>query len=186
MNNELEEVERFLNQFNMKLGRNKTINGKLLKKLTRQNIFSRSMRCIYLVDKFIIKTSSDATGLGLPVGADQCLNEYDIFNSTDESLTQFREILCPVYAIYESRFLYLTVHKLLNPLSKNNDSNETIYSYIQGGKRFSNETIFFPILEEFKSTWVTKSPELQNEYSKISTFGHDENNNLYILDYGML
>lgn len=186
MNNELAEVERFLNQYNMKLGKNKTINNKLLKQLNRQNMFSRSMRCIYLIDKFIIKTSSDATGFGLPVGADQCLNEFDIFHSTEEGLKEFKNILCPVYALYESKFLYLTVHKFLSPLSKDNSSNETIYSYIQGGKSFANETNFFPILENFKNNWVTNSPELQNEYCKISTFGYDENNNLYVLDYGML
>ena len=186
MNKELEEVELFLNQYNMKLGKNKTTSNKLLKQLNRENIISRSMRCVYLIDKFIVKTSSDATSFRLPVGADQCLNEYNIFNSTDERLEQFKKILCPVYAIYESKFLYLTVHKLLTPLSSHNNFDETIYTFIESGRQFSNETEFLYTLEKFKSTWVTNSPELQNEYCKISSFGYGENNNLYILDYGML
>ncbi|MDW8801417.1 hypothetical protein P8V03_09650 [Clostridium sp. A1-XYC3] len=186
MNDHLKEIERFLLDHDMKLGKNKTTSNKLLSKLNRKSLISRSMRCVYRVDNFIVKTSSDATGSRLPVGADQCLNEFNIYNSTDKRLEHFREIFCPVYAIYESRFLYLTIHKLLTPLSTKDDSDETIYSFINSGRKFSNESKFFHILENFKSTWVTKSPELQHEYSKISTFGHDENNNLYVLDYGML
>lgn len=186
MNNELDEVKRFLNEFNMKPGKNKTINNKLLKQLNRKNLVSRSMRCIYLIDNFIIKTSSDATTFRLPVGADQCINEYDIFNSTDERLQEYKEIFCPVYAIYESKFLYLTVHKSLTALSTNNYCDETIYTYIESGNTFPNQERFLSILEKFKRTWVTDVPELQNEYSKISSFGYDENKNLYVLDYGML
>ncbi len=181
-----EKAEIFLNTYNMKIGRNKRLNNKLLNQLNKENLISRSMRCVYLVDDFIIKTSSDATSPRLPIGADQCINEFNIFHSNDIRLKAFKNILCPVYAIYESNFLYLTVHKRLTPLSINNDSDETIYSYIKKGNSFINETKFFPILEEFKKTWVTSSVELQNEYCKLSTFGYDENRNLLVLDYGML
>jgi hypothetical protein len=181
-----EKAEIFLNTYNMKIGRNKRLNDKLLRQLNRENLISRSMRCVYLVDDFIIKTSSDATSPRLPIGADQCINEFNIFHSNDDRLKIFKDILCPVYAIYESNFLYLTVHKHLTPLSIDNNSDETIYSYIEKGHSFVNEIKFFPILEEFKKLWVTDSVELQNEYCKISTFGYDENKNLFVLDYGML
>lgn len=181
-----EKAEAFLNTYNMKIGRNKTLSQQLLDKLTKEALISRSMRCVYLVDDFIIKTSSDATGTKLPIGADQCLNEFNIFHSNDHRLKIFKDILCPVYAIYESKFIYLTVHKHITALALNNNSDETIYSYIKKGHNFSNEIIFFNLLEEFKKLWVTNSEELQNEYCKISTFGYDENRNLLILDYGML
>lgn len=181
-----EKAEIFLNTYNMKIGWNKRLSDNLLKKLNKKNLISRSMRCVYLVDDFIIKTSSDATGPRLPIGADQCINEFNIFHSNDDRLKIFRDILCPVYAIYGSNFLYLTVHKHLTPLSTNNNSDETIYSYIEKGHSFANETEFFNILDEFKKLWVTDSVELQNEYCKISTFGYDVNRNLLVLDYGML
>lgn len=180
------KAEAFLNDYNMKIGKNKTLSRKLLDKLTKETLIARSMRCVYLVDNFIIKTSSDATGTKLPIGADQCLNEFNIFHSNDHRLKIFKDILCPVYAIYESKFIYLTVHKYITALSLNNNYHETIYSYIKSGHSFPNETIFFNLLEEFKKLWVTDSKELQNEYCKISTFGYDENRNLLILDYGML
>ncbi|WML33694.1 hypothetical protein [Clostridium sp. OS1-26] len=186
MTTELQQAEKFLNQYGMSLGRNKRTSSHLLRQLTRQNIIARSMRCVYKIDNFIIKASSDATGFRLPVGADQCLNEFDLYTSYDERLQEFKEILCPVYAIYESKFLYLTVHKLLNSLDTSTESTETIYTYIEKGFKFANEDRFFPILEKFKRSWVTNSPELQNEYCKINSFGYDENNNLYVLDYGML
>ena len=186
MNGELYQVEKFLNQYGMNLGQNKRMTSCLLKDLNRKNMIARSMRCVYKLDNFIIKASSDATGSRLPVGADQCLNEFKIYTSKDEGLQKFKKILCPVYAIYESKFLYLTVHKLLNPLETGIDSDETIYSYLEKGKKFANEIEFFSTLEKFKDLWVTKSPELQNEYCKINSFGYDENNNLYILDYGLL
>jgi hypothetical protein len=186
MNGELHQVENFLKQYGMELGKNKKITSGLLKQLNRKNIIARSMRCVYELDNFIIKASSDATGFNLPVGADQCLNEFNIYTSEEETLQKFKEILCPVYAIYESKFLYLTIHKRLNPIDTRTDSDETIYGYIKNGKRFANEEKFLPTLKKFKEQWVSKSPELQNEYSKINSFGYDENNNLYILDYGML
>ena len=187
MNGELHQVEKFLNQYGMKLGENKKMTSGLLKQLNRKNIIARSMRCVYKLDNFIIKASSDATGFHLPVGADQCLNEFNIYTSRDEQLEKFKEILCPVYAIYESKFLYLTVHKCLNPIETRTDSDETIYTYIKNrGRTFANEEKFFSILEKFKELFVTKIPELQNEYCKINSFGYDENNNLYILDYGIL
>lgn len=186
MDRELYEVEKFLSQYGMKLGQNKRMAGSLLKQLNRKNIIARSMRCVYRLDNFIIKASSDATGFSLPVGADQCLNEFKIYTSEDERIEKFKEILCPVYAIYESKFLYLTVHKLLNPIETGTESDETIYSYIKKGKRFANEEKFFSVLEKFKKLLVTKVPELQNEYCKVNSFGYDENNNLYVLDYGML
>lgn len=186
MNQELHQVENFLKQYDMKLGENKRITNSLLKQLNRKNIIARSMRCVYVLDNFIIKVSSDATGFSLPVGADQCLNEFEIYTSEDEKLENFKEILCPVYAIYKSKFLYLTVHKRLNPIDTRTDSDETIYTYVEKGKSFSNEKTFFSKLEKFKNLLVTKSPELQNEYCKVNSFGYDENNNLYVLDYGML
>lgn len=186
MTTELEQAEIFLSQYDMSLGRNKRTSSKLLKQLTRKSIIARSMRCVYKIDNFIIKASSDATTFRLPIGADQCLNEFDLYTSDDERLQEFKDILCPVYALYESKFLYLTVHKLLTPLDTSTESTETIYSYIEKGFRFPNEDTFFPILEKFKKSWVTDCPELQNEYCKINSFGYDENNNLYLLDYGML
>lgn len=186
MNNELREVEEFLNNHGMKLGKNKSTSNKLLNKLNRKNLIARSMRCIYRVDNFIIKASSDSTSFRLPIGADQCLNEFNLYNSTDEKLKDFKEIFCPVYAIYESKFLYLTVHKLLTPLAINDDSEETIYSYVTSNRRFANEARFLDILDKFKNIWVSKAPELQYEYDKISSFGYDKNSNLYVLDYGML
>lgn len=170
----------------MGLGRNKKTSSSLLRQLTRQNIVARSMRCVYKIDNFIIKASSDATSFRLPIGADQCLNEFDIYTSDDERLQEFKEILCPVYALYESKFIYLTVHKLLTPLDTSTESTETIYSYLEKGFSFENMDSFFPLLEKFKKTWVSDSPELQNEYCKINSFGYDEDNNLYVLDYGML
>ncbi|NMM65734.1 hypothetical protein HBE96_24450 [Clostridium sp. P21] len=170
----------------MKIGQNKSFSNKLLKRLTKENLISRSVRCVYLVDNFIIKTSSDATCSRLPLGADQCLNEFNIFHSNDERLKVFKDILCPVYAIYESRYIYITVHKRLTALCTNSNSNETIYSYLKKGLRFRNEDTFFYTLEKFKKLWVTDSVELQNEYCKLSTFGYDENRNLLLLDYGML
>lgn len=186
MNQELHQVENFLKQYGMKLGENKCITNSLLKQLNRKNIIARSMRCVYVLDNFIIKVSSDATGFSLPVGADQCINEFEIYTSEDEKLENFKEILCPVYAIYKSKFLYLTIHKRLNPIDTRTDSDETIYSYIEKGKNFSNEKSFFSKLEKFKNLLVSKSPQLQNEYCKVNSFGYDENNNLYVLDYGML
>ncbi len=181
-----EKAETFLSIYNMKIGRNKMIDPRLLKQLNKKTLLSRSMRCVYLLDDFIIKTSSDATSSRLPVGSDQCLNEFNIFHSTDERLKMFKSILCPVYAIYESKFIYLTVHKRLTPLAIDNNSEETIYSYIKKGHKFPNQEEFFYALEKFKERWVTQSKDLQNEYCKISTFGYDENRNLLILDYGML
>lgn len=186
MNEELQQVQNFLKQYGMNLGKNKKITNNLLNQLSRKNIIARSLRCVYKLDNFIIKTSSDATGLHLPIGADQCINEFNIYTSEEEHLKKFKEILCPVYAIYESKFLYLTIHKALNPLETKSDSEETIYDYIKNGINFTNKKSFFPILHEFKELWVGKSPELQSEYSKITSFGYDENNNLYILDYGIL
>lgn len=186
MNEELHQVEKFLNHYGMELGKNKKIKSGLLKQLNRKNIIARSMRCVYELDDFIIKASSDATGFSLPVGADQCLNEFNIYTSKEEDLQKFKDILCPVYAIYESKFLYLTVHKRLNPIETRTDTDETIYSYIKKGKKFKNQDKFLSALEKFKVMWVTKTPELQNEYCKVNSFGYDENNNLYILDYGML
>ncbi|MBV7273627.1 hypothetical protein [Clostridium thailandense] len=186
MNAELQQVEKFLNQYGMTLGRNKKTTNSLLRQLTRQNIIARSMRCVYKIDNFIIKASSDATSFRLPIGADQCLNEFDIYTSDDERLQEFKEILCPVYALYESKFIYLTVHKLLTPLDTSTESTETIYTHLEKGFSFSNVDSFFPLLEKFKKTWVSDSPELQNEYCKINSFGYDEKNNLYLLDYGML
>lgn len=186
MNAELQQVEKFLNQYSMTLGRNKKTTSSLLRQLTRQNIIARSMRCVYKIDNFIIKASSDATSFRLPIGADQCLNEFDIYTSDDERLQEFKEILCPVYALYESKFIYLTVHKLLTPLDTSTESTETIYNHLEKGFSFSNMDSFFPLLEKFKKTWVSNSPELQNEYCKINSFGYDESNNLYLLDYGML
>lgn len=186
MNRELYEVENFLSQYGMNLGHNKRMAGNLVKQLNRKNIIARSMRCVYQLDNFIIKASSDATGFSLPVGADQCLNEYKIYTSEDEQIKDLKEILCPVYAIYESKLLYLTVHKRLNPIETSTCSDETIYSYIKKGKKFANEDRFFGILDKFKELLVTKAPELQNEYCKANSFGYDEDNNLYVLDYGML
>lgn len=186
MSLELKEVEKFLKQYNMKLGRNKYLHNRLIKQLNRENIVSRSMRCVYSIENFIIKTSSDATGSRIPIGGDQCLNEYNIYNATDENLLEFKDIFCPVYAIYESKFLYLTIHKHLTPLTKNNNSHDTIYSYIENNGRFANHHNFFTLLEKFKTDWVSDIPEIQHEYCKLSTFGHDEYKNLYVLDYGML
>jgi hypothetical protein len=186
MVNDLHNAEKFLSQYGMKLGRNKKTTNALLNQLNKNTIIARSMRCIYRLDNFIIKASSDATGFGLPVGADQCINEFDIYTSDDERLQKYKEIFCPVYAIYESKFLYLTVHKSLTPLETRTDTDETICDYMEKGMQFANAESFFPILEDFKETWVTKVPEIQNEYCKINSFGYDENNNLYVLDYGML
>lgn len=186
MNEELYEVEKFLSQYGMKLGENNSITNSLLKQLNRKNIIARSMRCVYILDNFIIKVSSDATGFSLPVGADQCINEFKIYTSKDEKLEDFKDILCPVYAIYKSKFLYLTVHKRLTPIDTSTDSDETIYGYVEKEKNFLNQNTFFSKLEKFKNLFVTKSPQLQNEYCKINSFGYDENNNLYVLDYGML
>lgn len=172
MNEELYQVEKFLSQYGMKLGENNCITNGLLKQLNRKNIIARSMRCVYILDNFIIKVSSDATGFSLPVGADQCINEFEIYTSKDEKLENFKDILCPVYAIYKSKFLYLTVHKCLTPIDTSIDSDETIYGYVEK--------------EKFKNLFVTKSPQLQNEYCKVNSFGYDENKNLYVLDYGML
>lgn len=186
MNGELYQVEKFLNQYGMELGKNKMVSSSLLKQLNRKNILARSMRCVYKLDNFIIKVSSDATTYRLPIGADQCLNEFNIYTSKDKRLENLKEILCPVYAIYESKLLYLTVHKRLNPLETRTTSDETIYDYVEKKRKFANEEKFFSLLEKFKDLLVTKVPELQNEYSKINSFGYDENDNLYILDYGML
>lgn len=186
MNTGLHQAQNFLKRHGMELGKNKKIANSLLKQLNKKNIIARSMRCVYKLDNFIIKASSDATGFNLPLGADQCLNEFNLYTSEEENLKKFKEILCPVYAIYESKFLYLTIHKRLNPIETKADSEEIIYNYFKRGKKFANEDTFFPSLENFKELLVTKSPECQNEFSKINSFGYDENNNLYILDYGIL
>lgn len=186
MNSELHQAQNFLKQHGMELGKNKKIARSLLKQLNKKNIIARSMRCVYQLDNFIIKASSDATGFKLPMGADQCLTEFNLYSSEETNHKKFKEILCPVYAIYESKFLYLTVHKRLNPIDTKADSDETIYNYIKRGKNFSNEDTFFPALENFKELLVNESSECQNEYTKINSFGYDENNNLYVLDYGIL
>lgn len=181
------EIEKSLNEhFDMHIGINNSTNKYLFKQLNIKNFVARSVRTIYNIDNFIIKATSDATMKGLPLGSDQCLNEFKIFTSSDERLQEFRKILCPVYAIYESKFIYFTINKLLTPLAKNNNSNETIYDYVKKGNQFNNQSNFFTLLEKFKKEWITNTPIMQNEYSKLSTFGYDENNNLYILDYGML
>jgi len=186
MDSLFKEAEEYLKEnYNMKIGKNTTINKHLLKKLNRSNMVARSMRCVYQVDGYIFKTSSDATSKGLPIGADQCINEFHLFFSEDERVKEYKDILCPVYAIFESSFIYVTMHKLLVPLARDYRTTKTIYSVLNGEKTFENQDAFLPKLEKFRKTWVTDSEQLQNEYIKLSTFGYDKSNNLHVLDYGV-
>lgn len=186
MDYKLTEIEEYLKcTYGMHLGNNETINKKLMKQLNRKNLFARNTRCVYLVDNLIIKTSSDSTVGNLPLGADQCINEFNLYHSEDIAATNFKKILCPVYAIYKSKFIYLTIHKYLTPLAKNDDSLETIYSYVEEDKTFNNSHKFLSLLDNFKEKWVYPSAAVQYEFSKLSTFGYDENRELNILDYGI-
>ncbi len=186
MDSESKQVEEYLKHtYGMHLGHNKIISKNLMKQLNRKNIIARTTRCIYLVDNLIIKTSSDSTGGTLPIGADQCINEFNLYHSENHIVTSFKEILCPVYAIYKSKFIYLTIHKPLVALARNDDSPETIYSYIKENKELLNSHNFLLRLDNFKNELVQKSPAIQYEFSKLSTFGYDENRNLQILDYGI-
>ncbi|NMM63277.1 hypothetical protein HBE96_11430 [Clostridium sp. P21] len=186
MDYNLKQVEDYLtNIYGMHLGENKTISKKLMKQLNRKNLIARSARCVYLVDNLIIKTSSDSTFGKLPFGAEQCINEFNLYHSKDSSVNPFKKILCPVYAIYKSNFIYLTIHKPVVPLAKNDDCPDTIYSHIEKDSSFSNINLFLSILDEFKEKLVFNSPAIQYEFSKLSTFGYDENRELCILDYGI-
>ncbi|AKN29660.1 hypothetical protein Ccar_01855 [Clostridium carboxidivorans P7] len=186
MDYNLAQVEKYLkDSYNMHLGENKLISKKLMKQLNRKNLIARSARCVYLVDNLIIKTSSDSTLSGLPFGAEQCINEFNLYHSEDGSIMPFKKILCPVYAIYKSKFIYLTIHKPVVPLAKNDDCPDTIYSHIKEDNSFTNSSTFLLLLDSFKEKLVFKSAAVQYEFSKLSTFGYDENRELCILDYGI-
>jgi hypothetical protein len=182
----LTQIEEYLKYtYGMHLGHNETVNKKLMKQLNRKNLVARNTRCVYLVDNLIIKTSSDSTVGNLPFGAEQCINEFNLYHSEDITVDNFKKILCPVYAIYKSKFIYLTIHKPLIPLAKNDDSPETIYSYVKEDKNFNNVHKFLSLLDSFKEKLVYPSAAVQYEFSKLSTFGYDENRELHILDYGI-